>query len=145
MYKRIKILITLCLLFANQLPAQKINIVIEGLRNNEGQVILNFYTNSKTFDKEEPEYTFIYPKSNSTNGKMIIETLQLPSGTYGIALIDDENCNGKLDFRLMIPREGFAFSNHPFTKHRKPDFEAFSFEYFNNSYVHFEVYYFRNE
>jgi len=145
MYKRFKILLVLSLLIVYQLPAQKINIVIEGLRNNKGQVILNFYSNSKTFDKEEPEQTFTYPKSRITNGKMIIDDIQLPYGTYGIALIDDENSNGKLDFRLMIPREGFAFSNHPFTKHRKPDFEAFSFEHSNNSYVHFEVYYFGSE
>ncbi|MBN2263891.1 MAG: DUF2141 domain-containing protein [Prolixibacteraceae bacterium] len=145
MYKRLKILLVLSLLIEFQLPAQNINIVIEGLRNKQGQVILNFYSNSKTFDKEEPEHTFVYPKSPGTNGKMIIDNLQLPTGTYGIALIDDENSNGKLDFRLMIPREGFAFSNHPFTKHRKPDFEAFSFEHSNNSYVHFEVYYFGSE
>lgn len=35
---------------------------------------------------------------------------QVAEGRYAIALIHDENSNGKLDKRLMIPREGFGFS-----------------------------------
>jgi len=34
----------------------------------------------------------------------------VPEGRYAIALIHDENGNGRLDKRLMIPREGFGFS-----------------------------------
>lgn len=35
----------------------------------------------------------------------------VPEGRYAIAVIHDENANGKLDKRLMIPREGFGFSH----------------------------------
>jgi uncharacterized protein (DUF2141 family) len=122
---------------------QKLTIVIEGLRNDKGQVLLDFYQDSERFKKEVPAFTLTYAKAgNINNGTMVVEGVELAKGTYGIALVDDENSNGRLDFRLIIPREGFAFSNHPFTHHRKPDFEAFSFEHTDGSVVRIEVYYF---
>lgn len=35
----------------------------------------------------------------------------LPFGSYAISLFHDENNNGKLDFRLFIPREGTGATN----------------------------------
>ena len=48
-------------------------------------------------------------------------------GIYAIALIHDENANGKLDTALMIPREGFGFSNNPAIVFGPPKFAAARF------------------
>lgn len=145
MYKHLSIMIIMSLMTAIQMPAQKLNIAIEGLRNNKGQIILNIYTNSQSFKKEEPDHIYFYQKSQCKKGKMVIDNLEIPTGFYGIVLIDDENCNKKLDFKLIVPQEGFAFSNYPFSQFRKPNFEAFSFEHLKSTFVLFEVYYFTDE
>jgi uncharacterized protein (DUF2141 family) len=46
------------------------------------------------------------------NASVQLDFGEVPSGRYAIALIHDENANGKLDKRLMIPREGFGFSRN---------------------------------
>ena len=48
----------------------------------------------------------------------------VPEGRYAISLIHDENGNGKLDKRLMIPREGFGFSRNPKITFGPPKFSA---------------------
>lgn len=51
----------------------------------------------------------------------------LPSGDYAIALIHDENGNGRLDKVLGIPREGFGFSRNPAIRFGPPKFAAARF------------------
>jgi uncharacterized protein (DUF2141 family) len=51
----------------------------------------------------------------------------VPEGRYAIALIHDENANGKLDKRLMIPREGFGFSHDAPVMMGPPKFDSAAF------------------
>ena len=54
----------------------------------------------------------------------------LPPGTYALAVIHDENMNGKLDTHwLGIPREGYGFSNGAKASLGAPSFSAASFQY----------------
>lgn len=48
--------------------------------------------------------------------------LDLPAGDYAIAIILDENRNGRLDTRLGIPRERFGFSKNPQLRMGPPRF-----------------------
>lgn len=48
----------------------------------------------------------------------------LPSGTYALALIHDENGNGKLDTMMGIPKEGFGFSKNPAIRFGPPSFKS---------------------
>ncbi|MEO9130247.1 MAG: DUF2141 domain-containing protein [Sphingomonas sp.] len=52
----------------------------------------------------------------------------LPYGTYAMAVIHDENSNGKLDTFVGIPREGFGFSRNPTITFGPPGFNAASFK-----------------
>ncbi|AKM11917.1 hypothetical protein AB433_15920 [Croceicoccus naphthovorans] len=49
-------------------------------------------------------------------------------GTYAIALIHDENDNGKIDKALMIPKEGFGFSRDAPVRMGPPPFSAAAFD-----------------
>ncbi|RVQ67637.1 DUF2141 domain-containing protein [Croceicoccus ponticola] len=49
-------------------------------------------------------------------------------GRYAIALLHDENSNGKIDKALMIPREGFGFSRDAPVRMGPPPFSAAAFE-----------------
>jgi uncharacterized protein (DUF2141 family) len=51
----------------------------------------------------------------------------LPYGTYAMAVIHDENSNGKLDTFVGIPREGFGFSRNPTITFGPPSFKAAHF------------------
>lgn len=51
----------------------------------------------------------------------------LPSGSYAIALIHDENGNNKLDTSFGIPREGFGFSRNPVIRFGPPSFASAQF------------------
>lgn len=51
-------------------------------------------------------------------------------GTYALAIVHDENMNGKLDTNwLGIPTEGYAFSNDAKALLGAPTFSAASFSY----------------
>lgn len=54
----------------------------------------------------------------------------IPPGTYAIAVIHDENMNGKLDTNwLGIPTEGYGFSNEEKGGAGVPSFSNASFPY----------------
>ncbi len=54
----------------------------------------------------------------------------IPPGTYALAVIHDENMNGKLDTNwLGIPTEGYGFSNDAKALLGAPSFSAASFPY----------------
>ncbi|WP_369426121.1 DUF2141 domain-containing protein [Croceibacterium aestuarii] len=53
---------------------------------------------------------------------------QIPAGRYAIALLHDENGNGRADKTLMIPREGFGFSRDAAVHMGPPKFAAAAFE-----------------
>jgi len=51
-------------------------------------------------------------------------------GTYALAVVHDENMNGKLDTNwLGIPTEGYGFSNDAKAMLGPPSFSAASFTY----------------
>lgn len=51
----------------------------------------------------------------------------LPPGGYALALIHDENANGKLDTFAGIPREGVGFSRNPVLRFGAPSFQSARF------------------
>jgi len=56
--------------------------------------------------------------------------LDIPPGTYALAVIHDEDMNGMLDTNwLGVPTEGFGFSNDAKGTVGAPSFSAASFPY----------------
>lgn len=53
-----------------------------------------------------------------------LDFVDLPPGSYAVALFHDENDNGRLDKRFGIPTEGFGFSNNPHLWFGPPSFKA---------------------
>ena len=54
----------------------------------------------------------------------------IPPGTYALAVIHDENMNGKLDTNwLGIPKEDYGFSNDAKGLFGAPSYPAASFQY----------------
>jgi len=64
-----------------------------------------------------------------TNNTMTISFKNLPSGTYGIAVVHDQDKNGKLSLNMVgFPTEPYGFSNNKFGLFGPPSFEDASVE-----------------
>ena len=56
--------------------------------------------------------------------------VDIPRGTYALAVVHDEDMNGNLDINwLGIPTEGYGFSNDVKARFGPPSFSAASFLY----------------
>ncbi|MBN1950191.1 MAG: DUF2141 domain-containing protein [Bacteroidales bacterium] len=127
MNKRL-IIIMGCLFFTlADLDAQTLVVDICNIRSASGQVQLSFYRNSKSFENDKPFLTRNYSKKHLREGKLRI-SINLEPGIWGVAMMDDENANGKMDYKALgIPKEGFGFSNYTKTIIRRPGFNEFKF------------------
>lgn len=125
---RIKILIlTILVIFCLPGFSQILTVEISGIRSDKGIIELSIYRDKETFKAETPYRAVKIPKTAMKEGIITLNIPGLPYGTYGIALFDDENQNAKIDRRLLIPVEGFGFSDFFFKGTCKPDFNAFAF------------------
>lgn len=115
--------------------AQNIEIVFSNLRSVNGQIRMQVYVDSKSFDEDKPVKVFKFPKKDIVQGIMVSK-LNLEPGTYGFALVDDENLNNEMDFNILsIPKEGFGFSNFYLSGMKRPKFEMFKFTVEKNQKV----------
>ena len=106
---------------------QTLKVNINSIRNDKGNIRLVFYKDSKSFDDEKAFMIKIIPKAAIKNGALFVSYSGLKPGTYGIAILDDENANEKMDYGMVLPKEGFGFSNYFHTGMSRPKFENFDF------------------
>jgi len=112
--------------------SQNLTVEITGIKTDKGVIQLSVFRDNKTFVDETPYRVYCFPKTEMTDGKITGTIPDLSIGTYGMAMIDDKNENGKMDYRLLMPYEGFGFSNYHFKGRRKPLFDSFAFPFSGN-------------
>jgi len=115
--------------FAPFTPATTLHEVtfkITNIRNHQGNFVLCFFADEHEYKTEAESIRKEIEKEAIHNGELSF-TLKLPEGTYGLLVLDDENKNDEMDFRLLLPKEGIGFSNHV-PKIKKPNFSDFKFE-----------------
>jgi uncharacterized protein (DUF2141 family) len=113
--------------------SQTLTINITGIRSSSGSMVMAFYNTQESFDKEKPLYIKKATKTAMKNGTLSITYEGMKSGIYGIAILDDENNNDKMDYGLFLPKEGFGFSGYYHTGLSKPPFSKFSFTIKNDN------------
>ena len=123
------LLLCLCavILSGATLPDGEVSATVTGLRSSKGQVLACLTSQPKAFPKCEKDpraRALIVPAGEQVE----LNFGSVPSGNYAIALIHDENANGKLDTRLMMPSEGFGFSQNAPVSFGPPSFSTASFE-----------------
>lgn len=104
-----------------------ITVEISRLRSTIGQVKLLLFKDRKSFEDNKPYKVFYTSKKKIHEGNMSYVIPNIPSGTYGISLVDDENRNNVMDFGTFKPKEGFAFSNYYHKEWAIPKFDKFKF------------------
>jgi uncharacterized protein (DUF2141 family) len=107
-----------------------IELIINNIRNNKGVVQIGIYRSEKQYP-DNPQISLTLPKDSLIAGRLRVFIPVKEHGSYSISILDDENSNDKMDYRLgLFPREGFGFSNNPKIKGLKePSFSDKSFVY----------------
>ena len=108
-------------------PAANVEVSISGLRSDKGNVLVCLSTNPKYFPDCSKDSAARKMKVTTANAKAI-QISNVKPGTYAIALVHDENANGKMDMSLFLPREGFGFSRNPAIGMGPPKFKSAQFE-----------------
>ena len=106
-----------------------IQVSIDGLRTNKGQVICSLYSSAEGFPKNESR-AVARSTSVIADGQGNCTFSDIQPGTYAISVFHDENLNGRLDTNFLgIPREGVGASNNARGHFGPPTFRDASFEY----------------
>lgn len=126
--KRILLALITVLVFSLNANSQAITFCVTGVKNAYGKIRLAFFASEKEYKDEKPKIERYINKKDIKNGKITIKFEDIPVGTYGVCLLDDENNNGKMDYSFFIPQEGFGFSNYYHDGLSKPKFENFKFK-----------------
>lgn len=104
---------------------QSLSMTLDGLRSAKGQILVCVTRTAAYFPdctKDPEKRHFAVPVKS---GPIPLGTLA--PGDYAIAIIHDENGNGKLDTFAGIPREGVGFSRNPVLRFGAPSFKSASF------------------
>ena len=104
-----------------------ITITITHIRNHDGMILLKFFDDTTPFPHLTGFRKIAVPKSQVTGDSLRITYDGFTSQNMGIALLDDENSNRKLDFGWFLPKEGHAFSDYYHTALRRPLYKDFRF------------------
>lgn len=116
----------LALLSIGAAEPASLDLSITGLRNLNGNVLICLTANAKAFPncaKDAQARKAIVPAAKAAN----VHFADLATGIYAIALVHDENANGKMDVAIMIPREGYGFSRNAMGSFGPPKFAAAQF------------------
>lgn len=105
-----------------------ITVKVTNIRNNQGKIQLQLYRTAENFKKEIPYKVRYYDKKDVKNGTLTCLITGIEPGTYGVALLDDENSNNDMDYSMLLPQEGFGFSDYYHSAWSRPKFENFKFE-----------------
>lgn len=118
---------------------QTLEVTISNIRTNKGQLCVAIFDNEDGFKKEQPCWENNYSKSKIEEGEVVL-TICIPSGIYGLSVLDDENMDGKMKYNTIgVPQEGFGFSGYRHKGIRKPLFNNFIFRVEDNQTTKIEV------
>jgi uncharacterized protein (DUF2141 family) len=113
-----------------QPPCPGIHVKILDIRNSTGTVACALFESPEGFPNEFLRFAtnIMIIKIRKSQARCDFE--DIPPGTYAMAVVHDENMNGKLDSNWVgIPMEGYGFSNDAKAFLGAPSFTAASFLY----------------
>lgn len=112
-------LLSISQLFAQQQSKNLIELSFTNQKFAKGKFFLAVYDNENSFGTPEKA---VFLKTYSAKIPFL-ESFELESGNYAIAVFQDINNNGKLDKNWVgIPTEPYGFSNDPVIRFGPPSF-----------------------
>ena len=126
------LLVVMCLpaVAVAQSPCPNIYVQIQNIRNSTGSIACALFESPEGFPNDYLHYATNIRVIKIQSAHVSCRFSDLPSGTYAIGVVHDENMNGKLDTSSVgIPEEGYGFSNDAKALIGVPTFSAASFQY----------------
>lgn len=130
------VICAILLLFQVKLFAQRVNtdstkgelkINLQGVRNEKGVILLSLFSTPEDFPTNAQRAVLKLRISVKQLQQPIIIKNMRP-GTYALALLHDEDENGKMNTTFLgLPKEGYGFSNNVMGIAGPPSFEKASF------------------
>ena len=121
-----RLIIIAGLLFtAAEVSSQNIEVTVTGIRSEKGQIAIGVIADDESFRKDKAVLEIQFPKKDLNNGSMTV-SFSLEPGTWGLALLDDEDNNRLMEYNFLgIPKEGFGFSGYYHTGLSRPKIDDF--------------------
>ncbi len=111
-------------------------IELETIKNHDGVILVSLYADENGFP-DEWEKAFRSEIVPVTSELLEIRLEDIPHGTYGLAIVHDENENMKLDTNFFgVPREGYGFSNNARGRFGPPRFPDVQFTLDSDTSLH---------
>jgi uncharacterized protein (DUF2141 family) len=108
--------------------ANLIHVDVVGLRNDNGQVLCDLYSSAEAFPGN-PERANAHVVAAISQGRASCEFRNVMPGRYAVAVVHDENKNGRLDRLLGMPSEGVGASRDARGHLGPPKFDDAAFDY----------------
>lgn len=86
-----------------------LTVEFENLRSPEGTLIVALYNKDGTIPDEKFEHYYKIGQTGIVSTKAQYTFTDLPEGTYAVSVLHDENNNGKIDKKFIVPKEGIGF------------------------------------
>jgi uncharacterized protein (DUF2141 family) len=129
--RHLAVLAALALLGATSAAAQsanRIEVVIQGLRNDKGTVRCGLYASAQTFPKDNLEYKGVAATISNQQSTCVFQ--DVPPGKYAVAAFHAEDNETKMRYSLFgAPQEGYGFSRDASGFMGPPDFSDAAFDY----------------
>jgi uncharacterized protein (DUF2141 family) len=104
-----------------------VKVSLSGLNKATGQILFSLYESADGFP-DQPKKAFQIGSVPVHSRYLTISIESLPPGKYALAIIHDENGNGRLDKnKLGIPIEPVGFSNNVMGAFGPPKFQRAQF------------------
>ncbi|QNL97610.1 DUF2141 domain-containing protein [Treponema sp. Marseille-Q4132] len=86
-----------------------VEIVVTGIKENSGTIVISIHDSSESFRKHIP-YRNV---EQAATGEKAVYRIRLKAGDYAFCVYHDVNGDGKLNANTIgIPKEPFGFSNY---------------------------------
>lgn len=106
----------------------KLIISLENVRNSKGMIRIAVFNGADGFP-EDRDKALRLKSVQAKEGVVKVVLEGLPSGRYAVALLHDENENGKMDTNMVgYPKEGYGVSINNTSALRAPRFDEASFD-----------------
>lgn len=144
------LLIGLLLLFSNSTfihaadnKGISLTVSVNKLRNSIGNVLFVLYNREDAFPDEHYLNYYKTLKGKIVNNSSVVIIEDLPNGVYAVNILHDENNDGKIKKKFILPVEGIGFSNfQSISFSNRPTFPKASFNLRKDTTIIVEILYF---
>ncbi|NVO57782.1 DUF2141 domain-containing protein [Rhodobacteraceae bacterium B1Z28] len=105
--------------------ADGLNVVIDGIRNSKGTIVILIFDDARAYDNFDVWSAIDYAKVPSKKGAVSHAFSDLNAGPYAVLLFHDENNDENLNMTATHLLEGLGSTGAPSPKD-EPDFAAAS-------------------